>query len=198
MGVRSCVLIGLLVLSAAASVAAEPEIVVLTYQKSAYFALRDMKYRVFYNSFEGKFIPLDHYDFLTNLRFDMMDALRDDPRARWREATPEDNLDFAALWDAKKPIIPAGLKADAILLVFFWEFGADPGNSIYLGGEMKLLSKSGKKIWKQTITQTDKVGKSLEEWIREDPAAIKTLVNALEEQAVAEAVQKIKRSKVTP
>jgi hypothetical protein len=40
------------------------------------------------------------------VRFDIMDALAADRRARWRKATAADGLDFVKLWDTKNPPMP--------------------------------------------------------------------------------------------
>jgi hypothetical protein len=189
---------GLLIFCLASTLAAEPEIVVMTFQKSGYFVLREAGFKVFYNKYESKYIPVGHYDFLANGRFEVMHALTDDKRARWREATPEDGLDFATLWDAKKPVLPANLKADGVLLIFFSEFGAGFGGDAFVGGWMKLLDKHGKQVWKEDFIQKDSVEKKVPEWIGEDPAALRTLINGLQEQAVADAVKKIAKKKVTP
>jgi hypothetical protein len=194
---KAVVSVFMLVLLTALS-AAEPEIVVAFNQMSQMFGLRSIKRKPFYSMLEAKFIPLYHYDSLVNLRTDFMEALSADKRARWREATPEDSLDFATLWDEKNPPMPPNLKADAVLLVFVSEYGADPGDYVYIGSHIKMLDRRGKKMWNYDITQMQPIKKTVAEWIREDPAKLKAVVNSLEEQAVKAAMEKIAKAKVKP
>ncbi len=180
-----------------ALLAAEPEIVVSVYQKSTYFSLWSWQYRVFFNKFEFKFVDVPDYDLAANLRYDLMDALTADKRARWRMATEADKLDFPTLWDKKNPPMPADLKADGVLLVFLAAYGAAPGKNVYLTGYIKLLDRNGKKVWQKAITQENELKKTSEEWQLEDPANIKPLLNELQEQAVEKIVAEVAKEKVT-
>ncbi len=177
--------------------AAEPEIVVSVYQKSSYFALFSWQYRVFFNKFESKFVEVPDYDLASNLRYDLMDALTADKRAHWRAAGDADKIDFPTLWDKKNPPMPPELKADGVLLVFLSDFGAAPGKHVYLAGIVKLLDRSGKKLWQKTVSQEVEVKKSSEEWQLEDPANIKPLLNDLEERMVEKILAEVQKEKVT-
>lgn len=185
------------VLVPVAAQAAEPVIVVSVYQKSHYFALFSWQYRVFFNKFESKFVEMPDYDLAANLRYDLMDALSADKRARWRAATDADKIDFATLWDKKNPPMPPELKADGVLLVFLSDLGAAPGKHVYLAGLVKLLDRNGKKLWQKTVSQEVEVKKSSEEWQLEPPANIKPLLNDLQERMVEKILAEVQKEKVS-
>lgn len=183
---------------AAAAEPAGPEIVVLTYLKDSQFAIQSRGYRVFYNKFETKFLPVPDYDFLANAEYDLMDALKSDTRARWRLARPEEKLDFAYLWDTKNPTVPPEFKGDALLLVFYSQYGVNMAKDPFLWSWVKLLNRNGKKMWQKRVFLSEKGDRKLEEWESEDPAKVKALLNDLQERSIDGIMREVGKQKVTP
>src|SRR5688500_406408 len=64
--------------------AQQPATVVAVQLQSPDFSVIEMKYRVFFNKTEVKKIPLMGYDFKAALADELMNALAEDARMKWR------------------------------------------------------------------------------------------------------------------
>lgn len=143
---------------------AKPKVLVVVQLRDPDFTVLEMKYRVFYNKGETKKIPLTDYDFKVAFTDEMLNALADDHRAEWVEATGQEGIDVVKVLD-KKAAVPAGVAADRLLLVDIIQYGALVADlaadkfTLYL--HMRMTDKTGRqKIWdKKWYERIDLPGK---------------------------------------
>ena len=163
-----------------------PQIVVVVNMRTKDLAVVDHKYRVFFNKFEVKYIPVQGYDLPAAVKDEVLNALSEDGRARWRAATAEETVDPAVLADDKKrtPEAMAAVKAERVLVVDVFSFQA------YISGlardrigiytQLWLLEPStGRKLWKKGLRNDIDLPAKLDELQADNQKKLKEALNKI-------------------
>jgi hypothetical protein len=169
------------------ALAQQPSTVVAVELQSPDFTVMEMKYRVFYNKGELKKVPLADYDFKAAFTDELMNALAEDSRMKWRLPTDKENFEvFPVL--KKKATLPQ-LEADRVLLVGVQDFGALladlAADKFYILAQFRLVERAtGKKIWeKKVYERTDFDGK-LKDMQADNQKGLKVGINKVLEKVI--------------
>jgi hypothetical protein len=182
---------------------ATPQVVVVFNLRSNDLLVIDHKYRVFYNKFERKNLPIEGYDLRGAVQDEFMNTLATDKRYQWRLATEADKLDAAQLAEEKTRTAEmlSSAQADRVLVVDVVEFGA------WISGLAKdrmeivaivtmLDRTSGKKLWKHRIWEKIPFSGDLQKLQSENQKELKEGVNSLIEKASVKLKAKVAESKI--
>ena len=176
-----------------------PQTVVAVQLQSPDFTVFEMKYRVFFNKSEIKKIPLIDYDFKGAFTDELMNALAEDARMKWRLPAEGENMDvFLVL--KKKAQLPA-LGADRVLLVGVQDFGALladlASDKFYILAQFKLIDRAtGKKLWeKKVYERTDFDGK-LKDMQADNQKGLKVGINKVLEKVTRKVVADMRLARI--
>lgn len=180
-----------------------PTVAVVINLRSSDLTVIDHKYRVFFNKFEKKTLPIQGYDLRSAITDEVMLRLSEDKRYQWRLATADEQLDAAKLADDKlrTPAMTAGAKADRVLVVDVWGFGAWitglAADRMDAGFDFVMLDRtSGRKLWKQRVIERVKFSGDLQKLQADNQKELKEGVNKLIEQVCQKMKTKIAEKKV--
>jgi hypothetical protein len=180
-----------------------PRVAVVFNLRSNDLMVIDHKYRVFYNKFERKNLPIEGYDLRGAVQDEVMTTLATDKRYEWRVAAEADKLDAAQLADEKHrtAAMLSSAQADRVLVVDIVDFGA------WISGLAKdrmevmavvtmLDRASGRKLWKHRIWEKIPFSGDLQKLQSENQKELREGVNALIEKACVKLKAKVAESKV--
>jgi len=162
---------------------AGPDVAVTVWMPTTDFTVQEIKYRVMYNQFQTKVIPMPDYDFAGNLKAELLDRFSKDTRARWRAATADEDKAFAAYFPAVKPeqvTLPDTITCDRVLLI-----NAAYGAVTHVSGDRYLLSvllrmvdrKTGRKRWEKSFTEREGMNGKLDALQAENQKGLKEGLN---------------------
>lgn len=177
----------------------QPATVVAVQLQSPDFTVLEMKYRVFFNKGEIKKIPLVDYDFKAAFADELMNALVEDSRMKWRLTSDKETFEvFPVL--KKKASLPA-LEADRVLLVGVQDFGALladlAADKFYILAQFKLVDRAtGKKLWeKKVYERTDFDGK-LKDMQADNQKGLKVGINKVLEKVTRKVVAELRLARI--
>ncbi len=180
-----------------------PQVVVVINLRSSELTVIDAKYRVFYNKFEKKTLPIQGYDLRSAIQDEVMTRLAEDKRFQWRMASDDDKVDPVKLADEKTrtAAMVSSAKADRVLLVDVWGFGAWvtalAADRMDAGFDFVMLDRvSGRKLWKQRIIERVKFSGDLQKLQADNQKELKEGVNTLIEKVCQKMKTKIAEKKV--
>ena len=197
-------IIGILTIPAVAqqSTPGTPEVAVVFNLRSSDLAVIDHKYRVFYNKFEKKNLPIEGYDLQAAIRDEVMNTLAEDKRYKWRVATEADKLDTTQIANDKnwRSEMFSSAQADRVLVIDVEGFGA------FISGLAKdrmevvahatMLDRgTGKKLWKQRIWEKIPFSGDLQTLQADNQKELKEGVNSLIEKTCQKLMAKVAESK---
>lgn len=175
--------------SAPSAAPSTTQVVVVVNMRTKDLAVVDHKYRVFFNKYELKYIPVQDYDLPTAVKEEVLNALSEDGRAHWRAATAEETVDPAVLADDKKrtPEAMAAVKADRVLVVDVFSF------QVFISGlardrigiytQLWLLEPStGRKLWKKRLHDDIDLPAKLDELQADNQKKLKEALNKILEE----------------
>lgn len=162
-----------------------PQTLVSVQLQSPDFTVFQMKYRVFYNKSEIKKIPLVDYDFKAAFTDELMNALAEDTRMKWRLPSDKEGMDVFAVLKKKAPL-PA-TEADRVLLVGVKDFGALiadlAADKFYIVAQLKLVDRaSGKKLWDKNMYERADFDGKLKEMEADNQKGLKVGINKVLEK----------------
>lgn len=168
----------------------QPATVVAVQLQSPDFSVIEMKYRVFFNKTELKKIPLIDYDFKAALMDELMNALAEDSRMKWRLPSANETIDVFAVQKKKASLPP--LEADRVLLVGVQDFGALladlASDKFYMVAKFKLVDRSGRKLWEKNINERTDFDGKLQEMQAENQKGLKIGINRVLEKVTRKVV----------
>lgn len=176
-----------------------PQTLVAVQLQSPDFTVFEMKYRVFYNKSEIKKIPLVDYDFKAALTDELMNALAEDTRMKWRLPSEKETMDVFAVLKKKAPLPP--VEADRVLLVGVQDFGAFladlAADKFYIVAQFKLIDRAtGKKLWeKKVYERTDFDGK-LKDMQADNQKGLKAGINKVLEKVTRKIAADMRLAKI--
>jgi hypothetical protein len=183
--------------------ASTPQVAVVFNMHSKDLTLIDHKYRVFYNKFERKNLPIEGYDLQSAVQDEVMNTLAEDKRCQWRVATESDKLDPAEIANEKvrTPAMLAGVQADRVMVVDVAEFGAMISglakDRMWIGMVVTMLDRaSGRKLWKKGIRDTIPFSGDLQKLQAGNQKELKEGVNSLIEKACLKLKTKVAENKI--
>ncbi len=183
--------------------AAVPQVVVVFNLASSDLSVIDHKYRVFFNKYERKNLPIEGYDLVGAIRDEVMNMLAADKRFQWRLATDADQLDAAQLADEKHrtPQMLSSAQADRVLVVDVDGFGAFitglAKDRMEVAADVTMLDRaSGRKLWKTKIWEKVPFSGDLEKLQADNQKELKEGINSLIEKACQKLQTKVAESKV--
>jgi hypothetical protein len=189
--------------STAPQPATTPQVVISARMASNDLQVLDIKYRLFYNKFENKFITLTDFNMAANLTDELLNALVDDKRATWRGTTADERQKLEACygpksWKEKAVTLPP-IEADRVLLI-----NAAYSASIHFSGHRLDLAvalrmadrKTGRILWKKVIIEKGELPGTLEEIQADNQKPVKEALNKLMEQVVPKVKQHIAQSQL--
>ena len=197
---KQCILGAIfLCLIACGAAVGQPSTVVAVQLQSPDFTVIEMKYRVFFNKGELKKIPLVDYDFKAAFTDELMNALAEDTRMKWRLTTDKETFEvFPVL---KKKAAPPPLEADRVLLVGVQDFGALladlAADKFYILAQFRLVDRAtGKKLWeKKFYERTDFEGK-LKDMQADNQKGLKVGVNKVLEKVMRKLVAEMRQARI--
>lgn len=176
-----------------------PRTLVAVQLQSPDFTVFEMKYRVFYNKGEIKKIPLIDYDFKAALTDELLNALAEDTRMKWRLPSDKETVDVFAVLKKKASLPP--LDSDRVLLVGVQDFGALladlAADKFYIRAQFKLIDRAtGKKLWeKKVYERTDFDGK-LKDMQADNQKGLKVGINKVLERVTRKVVADMRLAKI--
>ncbi|HEX9119974.1 MAG TPA: hypothetical protein VF840_05500 [Terriglobales bacterium] len=180
-----------------------PQVVVVFNLRSNDLSLIDHKYRVFYNKFERKNLPIEGYDLRGAVQDEVMNTLATDKRYQWRVATDGDKLDPVQLANEKLRTAEmlSNAQADRVLVVDVAEFGAMISglaqDRMWIAANVTMLDRaSGRKLWKHGISEKIPFSGDLQKLQSENQKELKEGVNSLIEKACVKLKAKVAESKI--
>jgi len=180
-----------------------PQVVVVFNLRSNDLSLIDHKYRVFYNKFERKNLPIEGYDLRGAVQDEFMNTLATDKRYEWRVATEADKLDPVQLANEKLRTAEmlSNAQADRVLVVDVLEFGAMISglaqDRMWISTNVTMLDRaSGRKLWKHGISEKIPFSGDLQKLQGENQKELKEGVNSLIEKACVKLKAKVAESKI--
>lgn len=180
-----------------------PQVVVVFNLRSNDLSLIDHKYRVFYNKFERKNLPIEGYDLRGAVQDEVMNTLATDKRYQWRVATEADKLDPVQLANEKLRTAEmlSNAQADRVLVVDVAEFGAMISglaqDRMWIAANVTMLDRaSGRKLWKHGISEKIPFSGDLQKLQGENQKELKEGVNSLIEKACVKLKAKVAESKI--
>ncbi|HZQ90458.1 MAG TPA: hypothetical protein VFA60_01550 [Terriglobales bacterium] len=181
----------------------QPQVAVVFNLQSNDLTVIDAKYRVFYNKFEKKTLPIQGYDLRGAIQDEFMTMLAADTRYKWRPAEAEDKLDAARLADEKHrtPEMVSSAKADRVLVVDVvgfgaWVTGLAKDRMEVLAYVTMLDRATGRKLWKEKIFEKVGFSGDLQKLQAEDQKEMKQGINSLIEKACQATKTKMADNKV--
>jgi hypothetical protein len=179
--------------------AQQPTTVVAVGLKSPDFTVRELRYRVFYNKAEIKRIPLLDYDFKAALGDELLNALAEDTRMKWRAQSENEAIDVFAVQKQKAQLPP--LEADRVLLVGVEEFGAFLADltpdKFYLTVKFKLIDRaSGKKFWEKKLTVSGDLEGKWKDLQADNQKGLKIGVNKVLERVTRKMVADLRMARI--
>jgi hypothetical protein len=196
---RGLNLILLCLAAAVVATAQQPSTVVAVQLQSPDFTVFEMKYRVFFNKSEIKKIPLIDYDFKAALTDELMNALAEDTRMKWRLPSDKEAMDVFAVQKNKAPLPP--LEADRVLLVGVQDFGALladlASDKFYIVAQFKLIDRaSGKKLWEKKVNERTDFDGKLKDMQAENQKGLKIGINKVLEKVTRKVVADMRLAKI--
>ena len=178
---------------------AKPKVLVVVQLRDPDFTVLEMKYRVFYNKGETKKIPLTDYDFKVAFTDELLNALAEDRRAEWIEATGQEGIDVVKVW-SKKATVPAGVAADRLLLVDIVQYGALvadlAADSFTLHIRMRMTEKTGRqKLWEKGWYERNDLPGKVAELQADNQKGLKEGINKLMEEICQKIRLEIKKAR---
>lgn len=176
-----------------------PQTLVAVQLQSPDFTVFEMKYRVFFNKSEIKKIPLIDYDFKAALTDELLNALAEDTRMKWRLPLDKETVDVFAVLKKKASLPP--LDSDRVLLVGVEDFGALladlAADKFYIRAQFKLIDRAtGKKLWeKKVYERTDFDGK-LKDMQADNQKGLKVGINKVLERVTRKVVADMRLAKI--
>lgn len=197
--IRYLILITLCFVTFDFAAAQPPVTVVAVGLKSPDFTVKQMKYRVFANVTEVKKIPLLDYDFKSALGDELLNALAEDTRMKWRPLAETESIDVFAIQKNKAQLPP--LEADRVLLVGVEDFGALlydlAADKFYLEAKFKLIERaSGKKLWEKKLFVTEGLDGKLKELQADNQKTLKIGVNKVLERIVRKIMADLRLARI--
>ena len=179
-----------------------PQVAVVFSLQSTDLNVIDHKYRVFFNKFEKKSLPITGYDLNAAVQDEVMNTLAQDKRYQWRLATEEDKLDGTKLADEKTrtPEMVANAKSDRVLVVVVLGFGAWISglakDFMDVGVQVTMLDRAtGRKLWKEKIHEKIPFSGDLEKLQADNQKEMREGINTLIEKACQTMKTKIAETK---
>lgn len=178
---------------------AQPTTVVAVQLQSPDFTVLEMKYRVFFNKTEAKKIPLLDYDFKAALTDELMNALSEDTRMKWRLPSSSETLDVFAVQKKKAPLPP--LQADRVLLVGVEDFGALladlASDKFYILARFKLIDRAtGRKLWEKRFYERADFDGKLIDMQADNQKGLKVGVNKVLEKVTRKVVANLRTARI--
>lgn len=176
-----------------------PQTLVVVQLQSPDFTVFEMKYRVFFNKAEIKKIALIDYDFKAALTDELLNALAEDTRMKWRLPLDKETMDVFAVLKKKASLPP--LDSDRVLLVGVEDFGALladlAADKFYIRAQFKLIDRAtGKKLWdKKVHERTDFDGK-LKDMQADNQKGLKVGINKVLERVTRKVVADMRLAKI--
>lgn len=197
--IRCVMLIALCFTAFGTAVAQQPVTVVAVGLKSTEFTVLELKYRVFFNKAEAKKISLLDYDFKAALGDELLNALAEDTRMKWRLASETEVIDVLAVQKKKAQLPP--LEADRVLLVVVEDFGAFlpalAADEFYLDAKFKLIDRAtGKKLWEKKLHVTEDLDGKLKDLLADNQKELKTGVNKVLERVTRKMVAALRQARI--
>ncbi|HEX8424137.1 MAG TPA: hypothetical protein VF634_12025 [Pyrinomonadaceae bacterium] len=179
--------------------AQQPTTVVAVNLKSPEFTVKELKYRVFYNQAQMKRVPLLDYDFKAALSDELLNALAEDTRMKWRPQAENEVIDVFGVQKNKVRLPP--LEADRVLLVSVEDFGAFMvslmPDKFYLQAKFKLIDRAtGKKLWEKKLFVTEELDGKLKELQAENQKGLKLGVNKVLERITRKMVADLRLARI--
>lgn len=197
--IRCMMLIALCLTALGTAAAQQPVAVVAVGLKSNELTVVELKYRVFFNKTELKKISLLDYDFKAALGDELLNALAEDTRMKWRLPSETEVIDVLAVQKKKAQLPP--LEADRVLLVFVEDFGAFlpalAADKFYLDAKFKLIDRAtGKKLWEKKLHVTEDLDGKLKELQANNQKELKTGVNKVLERVTRKMVAALRQARI--
>jgi hypothetical protein len=191
--------VALLCLAVSATAYSQPSTVVAVQLQSPDFSVIEMQYRVFFNKTEVKKIPLVDYDFKAALTDELMSALAEDGRMKWRLPTDKETMDVFAV-QKNKAQLPA-MDADRVLLVGVQDFGALiadlASDKFYMMAKFKLVDRAtGKKLWEKNMNERMDLEGKLKDLQAENQKGLKVGINKVLEKVIGKVVADLRLAKI--
>lgn len=184
-------------------VPANPEVAVVFHLPSTDFEVVDHKYRVFYNKFEKKSLPIEGYDLRSALQDEVMNTLSADTRYRWRLATDTDKLDAAQLADEKHrtAAMVANAQADRVLVVHLSALGGMitglAKDKMWIGLVVSMVDRgTGRQLWKKSLTENIPFSGDLQKLQSDNQKEMKEGINTLIEKGCIKLKAKVAETKI--
>lgn len=179
--------------------AQQPATVVAVQLQSPDFSVIEMKYRVFFNKTEVKKIPLIDYDFKAALTDELMNALAEDTRMKWRQPSEKETMDVFLVLKKKAQLPP--LEADRVLLVGVQDFGALladlASDKFYIMAQFKLVDRAtGKKLWEKKIYERTDFDGKLQDMQAENQKGLKVGINKVLEKITRKVVADLRQARI--
>jgi hypothetical protein len=197
--ILNLILIALCFMTFDIAAAQQPVTVVAVQLKSPDFTVMESKYRVFYNKAEVKKISLLDYDFKAALGDELLNALAEDTRMKWRPQSGNETIDVFGVQKKKARLPP--LEADRVLLVGVEEFGAFiadlAADKFYLRVKFKLIDRAtGKKLWEKKLLVTESLDGKLKDLQAENQKGLKLGVNKVLERVTRKMVADLRLARI--
>lgn len=176
-----------------------PQTLVAVQLQSPDFTIFEMKYRVFFNKGEIKKLPLIDYDFKAAFAEDLLNALYEDTRMKWRLPSDNETVDVFSVLKKKASLPP--LDSDRVLLVGVEDFGALiadlAADKFYIRAQFRLIDRaSGRKLWeKKVFERTDFDGK-LKDMQADNQKGLKEGINKVLEKVSRKVVANMRLAKI--
>jgi hypothetical protein len=179
--------------------AQQPATVVAVQLQSPDFSVIEMKYRVFFNKTEIKKIPLSDYDFKAAFTDELMNALSEDSRMRWRLPSEKETIDVFGVQKKKASLPP--LESDRVLLVGVEDFGALladlASDKFYILAKFKLIDRAtGKKLWEKKVYERADFEGKLKDMQAENQKGLKIGINKVLEKVTRKVVADMRQARI--
>jgi len=193
------------VLALAPALYSQSKTIIAVHLRTPEFVVHDVKYRVFFMKQERKFIPLNDYDFSAALADELLTALSEDKRVAWRPADSKESEALVPVFERKKDegALPDSIKADHVLLVDVFEYGAIVSShplikdEFFINVSLKLVAPdTGKKLWSKRFFDRLKLPGKLAELQADNQKGLKSGINTVLEQVSRKVKDKFKEAKV--
>lgn len=197
--IRCLILLALCFMTFDIAAAQQPTTVVAVQLRSPDLTVMELKYRVFWNKAEVKKLPLIDYDFKAALGDELLNALAEDTRMKWRLPSENETIDVFAVLKKKAQLPP--LEADRVLLVGVEDFGAFLNDlardKFYLQAKFKLIDRAtGKKLWEKKLHVREGLDGNLKELQADNQKDLKIGVNKVLERITRKMVADLRLARI--
>ena len=197
--IRYLMLVTLCFMAFNIAAAQQPVTVVAVQLKSPDLTVKELKYRVFWNKAQIKKLPFIDYDFKSALSDELLNALAEDTRMKWRPAAANETIDVFAVMKKKAQLPP--LEADRVLLVGVEDFGAFlpdlARDKFYLLAKFKLIDRAtGKKLWEKKLFVNEGLDGKLKELQADNQKALKIGINKVLERVTRKMVADLRLARI--